>query len=120
MLEPMGYLGLMTKPPDSSNNLNSCFQNKDFAMTKAKCVEIEDKMYVEQDTITQPQKLGRHQSATFGFWSSDFEAVAVLQRLMRADCEADSWMHPDAVLEIVPFFFYREDQLFLLYFCQDI
>ena len=78
---------MITKPSDTSNDLNSCFQKKDFEMAKAKCVEIEDQIYVEQDTITEPKKNARHQSTTFAFWDGDFEALSVLQRLMRAKCE---------------------------------
>ena len=87
MLDPVGYFGLIPKPSDTSNDLNSCFQKKDFAMAKAKCMEIKYQIYVEQDTIIEPKKNDRHQSTTFAFWDGDFEALSVLQRLMRAKCE---------------------------------
>jgi len=61
MLEPMGYLGLITKPSDSSNDLNSCFQMKDFPMATAKCVDIKDQMYVEQDTMSPKRMIDINQ-----------------------------------------------------------
>ena len=118
MLEPIGYLGLITNPSNSSNDLNSGFEKKDLAMAKAKRVEINDQMYVEQDTITEPKKNNRHQSATFAFWDGDFEALSVLQRLMRAKRETKFLLHLDTVLETVPFFLFNEDQLFLVFFCR--
>ena len=81
------------------------FQEQDKEVLKKVYRNAESRIPVVLDVLPQFKQDGKKQSATFAFWDSFLEAVAILLRLLRADGEADFPLHLNAVLEAVLFFF---------------